>query len=227
MANPVKKSKLQKIQQLIKDIRGDDSCSRINPPLINQFSIHEKIPNRWFDWENRVNSPIMIIGQDWGPYIHLKKYIDDPSQDHFASSRTENFIINALDAIDPRLIDTVFFTVSVIFTRTGSLFRGSQNYNEAKSFEISYPYVSRQIDIVKPQAILTMGALAIKVVDRHFRLGLRSKKLSQIVDRGEINTGTSLIIPAYHPAAFVSPKVQLGAWKRLGTLILKSAITLK
>ncbi len=212
-------SKLQRIRELISDIQADDSCTRINPPLINQFALHNEIPNRWFDWENRVNSPIMIIGQDWGPYVHLKKYIDDPSRDHFASSRTESFIIKTLNSIDPELIDTIFFTVSVIFTRTGSLFRGSQNYNEGKSFEISYPYVSRQIDIVKPKVILTMGGLAIKVVDRHFKLGLGSQKLSEIIRKGEINSSGSLIIPAYHPAAFVSPELQLKSWKNCGLLV--------
>jgi len=212
-------SKLQQIKDLIEDIRADTSHSKIKPALVNHFALHEKIPNRWFDWENRVNSPIMIIGQDWGPYIHLKKYIEDPSQDHFASSRTEGFIIKTLNAIDPKLIDTIFFTVSVVFTREGYLFRGSQNYNEAKSFEISYPYVSRQIDIVKPKVILTMGGLAFKTVDRYFGLGKANQKLSQIVNNGELNISDSLIIPAYHPAAFVSPKVQLKAWKKLEDFI--------
>ncbi len=200
---------------LIQEIKSDDSCSRINPPLINQFKLHNKIPNRWFDWENRVNSNIMIIGQDWGPYIHLKKYIDDPSDDHFASSKTESFIIKNLNNIDNNLIDTIFFTVAVIFTRTGNLFRGNANYNEAKSFDISYKYVSRQIDIVNPKVIFTLGGLAFKVVDKHFRLGIGGKKLNDIVKNRYFNSHKTIIIPAYHPAAFIKPEIQLQAWKIL------------
>jgi uracil-DNA glycosylase family 4 len=192
-------NKSKQIQNLIADISRDQSPSKINP-------------NRWFDWENRANSPIMIIGQDWGPYIHLKKYIEDPAHDHFASSRTEKFIISTLNDIDPTLINSIFFTVAVVFTRTGHLFRGNENYNEAKSFEISYPYVSRQLDIVKPKVILTLGGLAFNVVNRHLNLNKKSKKLSEIVSEGKIESAELLIIPAYHPASFVSPEIQLQAW---------------
>jgi uracil-DNA glycosylase len=185
------------------------------PYWLKKFALHRDLGNRWFAWEKRANSPIMIIGQDWGPYMHLKKYIVDPSRDHFASSRTEKFIIRELNSIDPKLIDEAFFTVAVIFTRTGHLFRGNQNYNERKSFEISFPYVSRQIDIVKPKIILTLGGLAFKAVDQHFKMGFSTKKLSEIVDLGEISHDNTLIIPAYHPAAFVNPKIQIIAWKNL------------
>lgn len=211
MNNP----KQQAIRKLLEDVRADLSCERITPPLVNQFTLHKAIPNLWFDWENRANSPIMIIGQDWGPYVQLKKYIVDSSQDHFASSRTEKFIIHELNAISPRLINEVFFTVAVVFTRTGHLFRGNANYNESKSFRISFAYVSRQIDIVKPKIILTLGRLAFRAVDLHFKIGFRTKKLSEIVTLGEINLEGTIIIPAYHPAAFVDPKIQRGAWKNL------------
>jgi hypothetical protein len=212
----MKLSAKQEMKNLLNSIRVDTSCERINPPLVNHFAIHSKIPNRWFDWENRIHSPVMIIGQDWGPYIHLRKYIDDPTQDHFASSRTEKFIINTLNSIDTTLIDSIFFTVAVIFTRTGTLFRGSQNYNEAKSFDISFPYVSRQINIVRPKIILTLGGLAFKTIDQHFRLNAGSQKLNKIVSAGEFQIGDTVIIPAYHPAAFVSPQIQLKSWKKLG-----------
>lgn len=213
------KVKRKHIQKLISEIRSDNSCRKINPPLVNQFALHKKIPNRWFDWENRVDSPIMIIGQDWGPYIHLKKYIDEPEKDHFASSRTEKFIINTLNAINPHLINTIFFTVAVIYTRTGTLFRGSQNYNENKSFEISFPYVSRQISIMKPKIIMPLGSLALQVLDRHFSLGLKGKKLTEIVKLRYIKVPGSIIIPAYHPAAFVGPEIQKTAWEYLGRVI--------
>ena len=208
-------TKLQQLNQLIDEIRKDKQCEQIDPPLVNHFALHEHIPNRWFDWENRVHSPVMIIGQDWGPYIHLKKYIDDPTQDHFASSRTEKFIINTLNSIDPSLIDSIFFTVAVVFTRTGTLFRGNKNFNETKSFEISYPYVSRQINVIRPKIIFTLGGLAFKAVNRHFNLKSENLNLSEIVNRGVINTKNTIIIPAYHPAAFVSPSVQLQSWKIL------------
>lgn len=215
------KSKRLQIRRLIEDIKNDTAYLKVKPPLVNHFQIHDKIPNRWFDWERRVDSPIMIIGQDWGPYIHLKKYIDNPSTDHFASSRTESFIIKTLNTINRNLIDTIFFTVSVIYTRTGSLFRGNANYNEAKSFEVSFPFVSRQIDIVKPKIIMTLGGLAFKTLNMHYKLGVKGKTLKDVVEKGKVKTSNTLIIPAYHPAAFVNPEIQLRSWKVLEAEVSK------
>lgn len=39
------------------------------------------------------------------------------------------------------------------------------------------------------------------------------------VENGEINIASSLVIPAYHPAAFVSSDIQLKAWKKLEVFI--------
>ena len=38
---------------------------QINIGYVNQFALHDFIPNKWFDWQNRSDSEIMIIGQDW------------------------------------------------------------------------------------------------------------------------------------------------------------------
>lgn len=199
-------TKLQQMQDLLVDLRQDKSPQKINPPLINQFALHNRIPNRWFDWENRVNSKVMIIGQDWGPYLYLKKYIADPDKDHLSSSRTEKFIINTLNSFDPTLINTIFFTVAIMFTRTGNLFRGNQNFNERQSFDISFPYLSRQITIVQPKVILTLGGLAFQAVNQHFNLNLSNQKLKTTVEQGIITTSCNIIIPAYHPAGIYCPQ---------------------
>ncbi len=46
---------------------------KINIGFVNQYSLHDQIPNRWFEWEKSVNSQFMLIGKYWGPYKALLK----------------------------------------------------------------------------------------------------------------------------------------------------------
>lgn len=49
-------------------------CSKKS--LINVYEHYNfgvNIPSIWTDWFNRLNSKVMVIGQDWGPYKDMKK----------------------------------------------------------------------------------------------------------------------------------------------------------
>lgn len=74
------------IENLLNNIREDDEVKdiwvtrdgrKVNVGLINQFKLHDFIPNKQFDWKRRVDAPVVIVGQDWGPYKELKKFIKD------------------------------------------------------------------------------------------------------------------------------------------------------
>lgn len=218
--------------------------NKVDVSLVNHFRLHETIPNKWFDWVNRAEAPIMIIGQDWGPYAVLQKYVEryetqrkeaNFDYDKFLfstfSSRTEKFIVKAVEStyekhygkrFTPELWKQFFFTMAVLFTRQGKHFRGNANFDEKKSAALSYPYVKQQIDIVNPKVILTFGNLAFGVVNQYFKLGYEKIKISQIIDAnkevGYIKVGDTIIIPNYHPAAHVDPKIQMGIWEKLWEL---------
>lgn len=209
--------------------------------LVNQFALHPVIPNKWFDWENRVNADIMIIGQDWGPYVNLKKYVDDyelsKTELHFSydeflfkkmSSRTEKFILQTIKetyeekfhTFDQLVYDRFFFTMAVLFTRQGKKFRGSEFFDEKKSTALCYPYVARQIEIVQPKVIMTLGNLGFGVVNNYFQLGYKDIKLSKVLDslqnsNGIIQKNKVTIIPNYHPAAHVSSRLMKENWKKI------------
>lgn len=63
------------------------NCSLINIYQNNKFC--KNIPSIWTDWFNRLDSKIMIIGQDWGPYSDMKKlnisYMERPTKDNWKS----------------------------------------------------------------------------------------------------------------------------------------------
>jgi hypothetical protein len=247
-------SKLQMMQRLISELSKDTSITEIQSKrkgkmvsvgLVNQFALHTVIPNKWFDWERRVGAPIMIIGQDWGPYVSLKKYVDDYElikddkgfdyNDYLfkkMSSRTEKFILMAIKetyekkykTFDQKIYDKFFFTMAVLFTRQGTKFRGNEFFDEKKSAEMSYPYVARQIEIVQPKVIMTLGNLGFGVVNTYFDLDYTDIKLSSILDslkssNGIIQKKGVTIIPNYHPAAHVNPKIMKENWERIWNYI--------
>lgn len=239
------KSKKEKIKELwnnlaldteYKDIKAKRKGKITNLSLVNQYNKHDFIPNKWFDWENQVEAPVMIIGQDWGPYIKLKKFIDNYESkknrkdfvyqeflfDTF-SSRTEKFIIKAIEETYPNggktaleLSDYFFYSVAVLFTRTGIHFRGNHNFDPVKSAEHSYKYLAQQIDILSPKIIMPLGGLALDQIQKYFDLELSGNNLTEKI--GNINTGIiqknkTIIIPNYHPAAHINPEIMLDKWK--------------
>ena len=58
----------------LKSSRGVD-CSLIN--IFKDKSFSKNIPSIWTDWYKRVDYSIFVIGQDWGPYIDMKKLRDE------------------------------------------------------------------------------------------------------------------------------------------------------
>lgn len=237
------------MRQLIEEIKREkehlttnlNSSSTNDKFLVNQFALHDFIPNKWFDWVNRTNATIMVIGQDWGPYIALKKYVDDYENEkkHLnfdykqflfksASSKTEKFILNTIkDTYQNKhgnftqtVYDQFFFTMSVLFNRTGTHFRGSKNFDQKRSFNNSYPFVSRQIEIVKPKVIITLGGMAFQSVNKHFELGMDKRTLTNVITELEASNNMIIedetrIIPNFHPASYTSPEFMKKIWSRV------------
>jgi len=199
--------------------------------LVNQFKLHKAIPNRWFDWEMIGKPTIMIIGQDWGPYFFLKKYIDqykiEMKKEGFNynqflletfTAHTEKMILKALQdgykkkfnkSISDKDWQQLFFTVTEMFCRSGKLFRGNENF-DIKGIELSLPFLKRQIEIIKPKVILALGDMAMKQLILALEIPLKYKNLTQFIDSIKskkyfIHNGIT-IIPSFHPAAHVSPK---------------------
>ena len=242
-------AKKKLIMQLWKDLTNNKTAGtnikfkdgkEINVGFVNQFSLHKFIPNKWFDWESRVDAKIMIIGQDWGPYKALLPYIEkyeeekrnsDFNYDEYLfrtfSSRTEKFIFKSLERsylekfntqITKAIWDEFIFTVAVFFTRQGDHFRGSEFYDEKFGVRTSLPYLKRQIEIVKPKIIMPIGGTAWGMVRDIFGLGKYPEKISEVIERlGKeiIKKGDTIIIPNFHPASHTDPNVQYDIWKRV------------
>jgi hypothetical protein len=208
--------------------------------LVNHFALHDIIPNKWFDWVNRANASIMIVGQDWGPYSSLMNYITSfesqksmPEFDYEKflfqgfSSRTEKFILKAITEgytlatgknMPHQAWSNIIFTMSVLFTRQGKHFRGTEFFDNEKSRLHSFPYLAKQIEIVQPKVIMTLGGMAWQSVSEYFKLRTYKGKtvttvISEISDIGYLTVGDTIVIPNFHPASHVSPTIMKNIWK--------------
>ena len=241
--------KKKRIQYLISDIiRNTEVESRyrvragknINVGFINQFRKHSFIPNKWFDWKSRVNSHIMIIGQDWGPYSVLQEYIleykklKDSNSFNYKdflfsrySSRTEKFIFTVLEEsyyrkfnkkLDMRVWDDFFFTMAILFTRRGEHFRGNEFFDLKFGIDQSLPYLKRQISIVKPKIIIPFGGSAWNSIRTILNLETFPSKISEVITylNGEpINIDGIKVIPIFHPASHTDKKLDKQLWSSI------------
>ena len=139
--------------------------------LINIYQNHEfckNIPSIWTDWFNRLDSKVMIIGQDWGPYNDMKQlneqYINKPNQENWKclieqeKSNTKkllNYYIRK-SSENRYSLDDVFITNAIMCARKGNNYRGD-NIDLKKSTNNCREYLLSQINIVKPKVILTLG----------------------------------------------------------------------
>ena len=78
------------------------------------------------------------------------------------------------------------------------------------------PFLDRQIAIIKPQAIATLGRFSMEYIMRKFGLDSQLKSISQI--HGQIfdtktDCGTVKIVPLYHPAVALYNRNQMETLK--------------
>lgn len=76
-------SKCQKCMSI--KSKNNRDCSLVNIYKNKKFA--KAIPSIWTDWYNRLDSKIMVIGQDWGPFEDMerlnKRYLEKPSKENW------------------------------------------------------------------------------------------------------------------------------------------------
>lgn len=76
------------------------------------------------------------------------------------------------------------------------------------------PFLDRQINIIQPKVIVTLGRFAMDFILDRFDLPQRGGKISELHGQfleGQASYGTVLILPVFHPAAVIYRR----AWKEL------------
>lgn len=185
-------SKSDLLIELFKEVADCTKCERFSggkkesdgyDGLINIFQNDQfalNIPSIWTDWINRANSKLMIVGQDWGPYIDMerlhKKYcISVAAEQDRRKSWTEivnepesmtkklmtEFLVQSAKemgiSVDETILDSFFVTNAVLCARKGTNYRGNNNFKPKFCTENCTANLKREIEIIKPLVIITLG----------------------------------------------------------------------
>ncbi len=220
----------KRFEKLIQDMSNCSLCLNFpcaSKSLINiykDYNFCTNIPSIWTDWFNRLDSNIMIIGQDWGPYIEMKKINGSLEKDKLnwkeliesekslTKKMLEKFIIES--SKNKYNLNDCFITNAIMCARQGNNYRG--NNIDLKNSTINCSrYLERQIEIVKPRVVLTLGLYPLISLSKIYGFGI-SNTLKETIKRSpEIHLNNFIVIPLYHPAAQIRKEEQLEQYKRI------------
>ncbi len=222
--------KNKQFEKFINSLSKCDKCTDFNckqKSLINiykdyKFSIN--IPSIWTDWFNRLDSKIMIIGQDWGPFQDMKnlnrKLVNDKSN---WKELIESEKSNTKKLLDYYLkessngrhnINDAFITNAIMCARQGENYRGN-NIDLKKSTLNCSEYLLEQIKIVNPQLILPLGYYPLLSLSNIFHFNIEKTLKETINANSEIKIDDFIIIPLYHPVAQIKKDEQLKQYKKI------------
>lgn len=210
----------------LKKKNGRD-CSLVN--IYRDEFFGKSIPSIWTDWYRRLDSKIMIVGQDWGPFVDMEKLYDS----YLASPTFKNWkvLIDREKSLTKKMLtkflvesakichatismDDIFITNAIMCARRGNNYRGD-NIDLLKSTIYCSGFLKRQVEIVKPKVIVTLGYYPLLSFATVYGFNI-SHKLSDVIrDMPVIKQEDFVIIPCYHPTAQIKSEVQLARYQTI------------
>lgn len=98
--------------------------------------------------------------------------------------------------------------------RTGTKYRGD-NIDLKKSTDNCSVYLKKQVEIVKPKVILTLGYYPLYSLSKSYNFIINNTLKETIANYPEIKINDFTIIPLYHPVAQIKKTEQLKQYKRI------------
>ena len=222
--------KKKQFEDLINELGKCDKCINLKckeKSLINIYQDYDfstNIPSIWTDWFNRLDSKIMIVGQDWGPYDDMKKFNNLLNKDksnwkeiiELEKSNTKKLLENYIKESSNRKysLDDIFITNAIMCARQGNSYRGN-NIELKKSTIICSKYLISQIEIIKPKVILTLGYYPLMSLSKTLNFEINKTLKETIKNYSEIKIDKFVIIPLYHPVAQIKKQEQLERYKKI------------
>lgn len=232
--------KTELFDELINDMSRCEKCKFMNSKnnvdcsLINIYGdadFAKKIPSIWTDWYNRLEADIMIIGQDWGPYSDMVKlnyeYLKNPTRDTWTElieeeksltkKQLEKYLLESSNGkIEP--IDNIFITNAIMCGRKGSVYRGNDINLKCSTLNCK-DFLFRQIEIVSPKVILTLGYYPLLALSRIYDFKMEKNLTRMIENHPVIKVRDIVIIPLYHPVAQIKGERQMEQYMRIWEFI--------
>lgn len=210
--------------------RNGKDCSLIN--IYQEPDFYQNIPSIWTDWYQRVDSDMMIIGQDWGPYEEMKKFHDEYLIEK--TSKNWNQLIEKEKSLTKKMLTKyliesskntqyemtesdmkhIYITNAIMCARGGNHYRGDNIMLKESTIHCT-PFLKRQIEIVNPKVILTLGYYPLLTLSYIFGFEIENNLTKTIEKTPEIKIGNYRIIPLYHPTAQIKKEQQLSQYRRI------------
>lgn len=209
--------------------RNNIDCSLVNIYKNTKFA--KEIPSIWTDWYNRLDSEIMIIGQDWGPYEDIKKlnnlYLEKATKENWlrlieeekslTKKQLTKYLIESSSG-KIKTINNIYITNAIMCGRKGNNYRGN-NINLKCSTLNCKEFLLRQIQIIKPKIILTLGYYPLYSLANIYNFKIE-KNLTKTIEKYPIIELENLrIIPLYHPASQIKKEKQLSQYSKIWNYI--------
>lgn len=189
--------------------KNNIDCSLIN--IYKNLELAKNIPSIWTDWYNRIDSKIMIIGQDWGPFEDMKKlnekYLEQPTKENWKKlieeekSLTKKQLTKYLvESSKGKIIsiDDIYITNAIMCGRKGNNYRGN-NINLKCSTLNCKGFLYRQIEIVKPKVILTLGYYPLYSLANIYKFKIEENLFKTIEKYPIIEIEDFIIVPFIIP----------------------------
>ncbi len=207
----------------------NNDCSLVN--IYKDICFAKKIPSIWTDWYRRLDAKIMVIGQDWGPYSDMQKlnnlYLENPTKENWddlieaEQSLTKKQLTKYLLESSNGKIDSIrniYITNAIMCARKGNQYRGN-NIDLKYSSICCAPYLLRQIEIVKPKVILTLGYYPLLSLSKLFGFRIEKTLKESIEMHPIIKVNHFTIIPLYHPVAQIEKSKQFEQYHKIWQFI--------
>ena len=199
-----------------------------NPSAVDDGAFDSDHIGPWSRWQGRLSADLMLVGQDWGDTRYFRRYqgLDD---DRNPTNRTLMKLLQGIGmTIGPPSSagsnDLVFFTNAVLCLKEGGL----QGPVRAAWFQNCAPFLRRQVEIIAPRVVATLGEYALQAVRKAFQLPPRSLASSVADTEGEILVGNTRLLAVYHCGARVlnthrKLDAQIRDWARIGNVLSSSS----
>ncbi|MED5590661.1 uracil-DNA glycosylase family protein [Bacillus subtilis] len=185
-------SKNRKYRELVHQRKQCTLCQGIkNPAVILDGRYDSNHINPWTRWCGNLNAKVMVVGQDWG---HVEAFIRNKGQVNPLNT-TNNKLIEMLSLIGVKLEDTYLTNAILCMKETKNL---SGKTKSAWYRNCGEHFLKREIEIVNPKIIITLGVKAFRTVKRVYNIKC-SNYLRDVVKYEEpIMINEAKWFPVYH-----------------------------
>ena len=205
--------------QLVRERKECTLCRELglhNPavPKLERFDSDEIGP--WTRWLGDRNARLMIVGQDWGDvtYFQNNEGFDDCTRKRYRTNRKLKGFLKGIGIevpIERRDGSSgVFLTNAVLCIKKG----GNRAPVKKQWFDNCRVFLRRQIEIVSPDVVVTIGVPAYKAVASAFN-PLPEFSVAWGNSEGVELMSRCRIVPVYHPMASIDTQQQIQDWARV------------